>query len=100
MFHAKTGAAQTWLTENNQTLSGQNHLLHVMQIEPPQDERLAEGMRVSLLHRGFENLSSAAKTEKTCLCYLSTKANRMFGFLSWETGELPAIFMSPRIMRE
>jgi hypothetical protein len=100
VFHTETLTAQARLTEDNEPLSAQNHLLHVMEVEPSQDERLAEGVCVSLLQGGFENLFPTAKAEKTRLDHFATKTDLLFGFLSRETGELAAIFMPPRIMRE
>jgi hypothetical protein len=100
MFHAKTIAPQARLTEDDQALPGENHLLHVMQIEPAQDQGLAERVGVALLQRSFEDLSSAPKTKKACLHHLSTQADGLFGFLSRETSKFPAIFMSARVVSE
>ena len=46
MIEANALAPQTGLAEDDQLLSGRDHLLHVMQIEPATDQRLAQGVGV------------------------------------------------------
>ena len=63
MFHAKALTAQTRLAENDQTLAGQDHFLDVMQIEPAQHERLAEGVRVAFLQGDFEDFFASGRSD-------------------------------------
>ena len=46
MLHADALAAQPRLSEDDQTLAGRDHLLHVMEIEPAKHQRLAERIRI------------------------------------------------------
>src|ERR1700693_2319146 len=49
MIHANALPAQSRFAENDELLSGLDHFLDVMQIEPATDERLAQGVRIRLL---------------------------------------------------
>src|SRR5438067_3789521 len=98
MLHAKPFSAQTRFSENNQALPGRNHLLHVMQVEPTQDQRLAEGVRIRFLQRGFENLLPATETNEPCSCDLSAKKNRRVAFFAGEIDKVRPVFVTTRIM--
>src|SRR5205814_10620388 len=84
MLHAKPFSPQTRFSENDEALPGRDHLLHVVQVEPAQDERLAEGVRIRFLQRGFKNLLPAAETDEPCFCDLSAKKNRRVAFFAGE----------------
>ena len=71
MIHAKPFAAQPRFAKNDQPLTGRDHFLHVMQIEPAADERLAERVRVRFLQCRFENLFPAAEAAQRRLDHLA-----------------------------
>ena len=100
MLHAEPLSAQARLAENDQALPGRDHLLHVMQVEPAQDERLAQGVRFAFLQGGFEDLLSATEAIEARLDHFAAKANRLLAFFARKSGELPPVFMPARIMRE
>src|SRR5690349_10942615 len=98
MLQANPLAALPRFSKNHQPLADEDHLLHVMQIEPAQSERLTEGVRFSLLKSRFENLLSAAKSKQARLRDLATKANRCIAFFAGKLGKFAAIFVPSRVM--
>src|SRR6266852_6366771 len=100
MVHANAFAPETRFSEDNQALSGRDHFLHVMEIEPATDERLAQNVCVRLLQRRFENLFPAAKSTQRSLRYLSAKTNRHVALFVGKGRKLMSIFVTPRIMRQ
>src|SRR5207244_3512489 len=100
MIHANSLSAQPRLAENHHALTGGDHFLHVMKIEPPAHQRLAQGVWVRLLQRGFENFLPAAETPHRRLDHLPTKTNRNIALLAWKLGKLSSIFMAPWKMRK
>src|SRR5439155_4401611 len=81
-------------------LTGCDHFLHVMQIEPAADERLAERVRIRLLQCRFENLFPAAKPAQRSLRDLAAQTNRSVAFLARKLRKLMPIFVASWIMRE
>src|ERR1043166_7349173 len=49
MVHTNSVSTQTRPAENNNALTRGDHFLHVMQMEPPAYERLAQGIRLRFL---------------------------------------------------
>ncbi len=62
MIHANATPAKPRLAEHDELLTGGNHFLDVMQIEPATDEGLTERVRIQFLQCRFENLFPATKT--------------------------------------
>ncbi len=100
MFHANALTAQSRLPEDDQSLTGRDHLLHIVKIEPAEHERLAERIRIRLLQSRLENLLPAAEASHRGLRYFAADANRRVAFLPWESGELPPVFVPSRKMRQ
>ncbi len=61
MLHAEPLSAEARLSENDQALSARNHLLDVVQVEPAQNERLAEGVRIRFFQSRLEDFLPAAE---------------------------------------
>src|SRR2546423_6173764 len=98
MVHAKTFAAQLRFSEHDQLLAGRDHFLHVMQIEPAQDEWLTQSIRVRFLKRCFEDFFPTTKAKHSRLDHLAAKTNRHIALFVWKFRELMSIFIAPRIM--
>jgi hypothetical protein len=100
MFHAEARAALAWFAENDQPLSGQNHFLNVMEIEPAQNERLAQGMRIAFLQSRFKDPLPAAEAIEARLNHFTAEADGLVALLPRKPGELAPIFVTSRIMGE
>jgi len=100
MFHAEPLPAPARFAEDDQTLAGQNHFLDVVEIEPAQNEGLAEGVRIAFLQGRFEDSLAAAKMIEARLDYFAAETNRLLTFFSWEAGELAPVFVTSGIVRE
>src|ERR1043165_1792282 len=98
MVHANSASPQTWFTENNETLSGRDDFLHIMEVEPTQQERLAQGIGVNFLQRSFKDFLPTSEPTKLGLSYLTTQTNRHITFFSGKFAERPTVFMSSRKM--
>src|SRR5450631_571408 len=98
MLHAKTLAAQTWLAEDNQPLTGGDHLLHVMQIEPTQGDRLAQRAGVRFLQRRFEDFLPAAETAQRSLGHFTANADGHVALIAREASKLAPVFVATREM--
>src|SRR5438477_11659519 len=84
MVHAYSFTAKARLAKNDQLLAGGDHLLHVMQIEPSQGQRLAQSVRVWFLQRSFEDFFPASEAKHSRLGYLATQANPNVAFFVWK----------------
>ena len=100
MVHANAFAAKTRFSEDDQALSGRDHFLHVMEVEPATDERLAQSVCVRFLQGRFEDLFPAAKSTQRSLRHLSAKTNRYVALFVGKGRKLMPIFVTPRIMRQ
>ena len=100
VLHADALPAQTWLAKDDQALTGQNHLLHIMQIEPAQGERLAQGVRGVLLQGRLENLFPTPEAEQAGFHHFAAEANRLIAFFPRKAGELAPILVTPRIVSQ
>ena len=100
MVHANSFAPQFRLSENDQLLPGRDHLLHVMQIEPAQGERLTQSIRVRFLQRGLKDFFPAAESKHPRLGHFAAQTDRRIAFLAREFRKLMPIFVAPREMRE
>ena len=88
MLHAEPLPTLTRLPENDQPLSGQNHLLNVMKIEPAQNERLAEGVRIVFLQRRLEDLLPRPKRLNRVLITSPQRQIGLIAFFLRKAGEL------------
>jgi hypothetical protein len=61
MLHAKAFPAQARLSENHEALASRNHLLDVVKVEPTQNERLAEGVRIRFFQSRLKDFLPAAE---------------------------------------
>src|ERR1043165_903927 len=93
-------AAETWLTEDDQLLTGGDHLLDVMQIEPAKSERLTQRVWIRLLQGCFEDLFPAAEPAERGFDHLATQTDRLIGFFAREMRKFMPIFITSRIMSE
>src|SRR6185369_10192131 len=93
MLHADPLSPLSWFAKNDQTLTGKNHLLHVMRIEPAEHQRLTQGMRLIFLESCLEDLFPASKAKQTGFCYFAAKANRRISFFPWKASEFAPVFM-------
>ena len=100
VIHADPLALELRLAKNDQSLPCRDHLLHVVQIEPAQGDRLAERVSLRLLQRRFENLLPAAETHHACFRDLATDAERGVAFIARKAGEFAPVFVAPRIVRQ
>src|SRR5438552_6453625 len=100
MIHANAVASQPRFAKNDQALTRGDHFLHVMQIEPAADERLAERIRIRLVPWRFENLFPAATPAQRSLDHLAAQTDRRVAFLARKFRKLLPIFVPSRIMRE
>src|SRR4051794_2375047 len=100
MLHAHPIFAEARLAENDEALSGRDHFLDVMQIEPAQDERLAERIRIRFFQRRLEDLFPTAEPDQARLDYFAADQNWGIAFLSRKRGEMGSVFIAPRIMSE
>src|SRR5215510_3940692 len=100
VIHANSLSAQTRLSKDNNTLTGSDHLLYVMQIEPPAHQWLAQSICLRLLQGGFKNFLPSTKTAQRSFSHLAAKTDRNIAFLTRKTRELGAIFVAPRKMSE
>src|SRR6266446_4009347 len=100
MIHANAVASQPRFAKNDQPLTRSDHFLHVMQIEPAADERLAERIRIRLVQCRFENLFPPAKPAQRSLDHLAAQTDRRVAFLARKFRKLMPIFVPSRIMRE
>ena len=100
MLHAEALSPQARFAEDDQSLSGQNHFLDVMQIEPAQDERLAQGVRFAFLQGRFKNPLPAAEAVKARLDHFTTDTNRLLAFFTREAGKFAPVLVPPRVMGE
>ena len=88
MLHAKALPAQPRFAEDDQPLPGRDHLLHVMQIEPAENQRLAERVRVRLLQCRLENFLPTAETDAAESSRPRRRANRRLAFVAGKSGKL------------
>jgi hypothetical protein len=100
MLHADSVTPQTRLAKNHQPLTGHDHFLDVMKIEPAQDERLAQRMGAVFLQSRLENLAAAAEVIEPRFDYFAAETKRLLAFLSWKPGELTPVLIAPRVMRK
>ena len=100
VLHAKTLPAKARFAENDQPLTGGNHLLDVVQIEPTADQRLTERVRIRFLERGLEDLFPPAKTSQLRLHHFAAKANRLIAFLARKVRKFRPVLVSLRKVRE
>src|ERR1700730_1794115 len=100
VIHANALAAQARFSEYDQLLSGRDHFLHVMQVEPAQRERLAQCIRIRFFQRRFEDFFPTAETPQLRFDHLAAKANWGIAFLAREMRKLMSIFVTPRKMRQ
>ncbi len=98
MLQAEALPAQARLAENHEPLTGCDHFLDVMQIEPPEDERLAQCVRVRFLQGRFENLLPATEAPKLGLHHFATQADRHVAFFARKAGKLRAVLVPARKM--
>ena len=98
MLHADALPAEARFAEDNQPLSGHDHFLDVMQVEPAADKRLAEGVRFAFLQRDFEDLLPTPKALELRLDHFAAEANRLLALLAREAGELAPVLVPPRIV--
>src|ERR1700756_3524023 len=98
MIHADSLSPQTGFSEDDDALAGRDHFLHVMQVEPPAHQRLAQSICLRFLERGFKDFFPSAKTAQRSLCHLATKAHRNIAFFVRKTRELSPIFVASRKM--
>jgi hypothetical protein len=80
MLHAKPLPTSARFSENDQPLSGQNHFLDVVKIEPAQNERLAEGMGIVFLQGGLEDPFPAPKVIEACLNHFAAETDGLVTF--------------------
>ncbi len=99
MIHAKALAAKLRLPENHQLLTGGDHFLDVMQIEPATDQRLTQRVRVRFLQCGFEDFFPAAESAQRGFDYFAGQTNRRVAFFAREPRKLMSIFVTPRKVR-
>src|SRR5687767_14091145 len=69
-----------------------------MHIEPAQNQRLAERVRVRLLEGGLKNFLPTTKAEQACLRHFATEQDRRIAFILWEIGKSAAVLVAARIM--
>src|SRR5438128_1451764 len=95
MIHANSLSAQTRLAKDNDALTGRDHFLHVMQVEPPAHQRLTQSICLRFLHRGLKDFFPATKTTQRSFYHLTAKTDRKVAFFARETRELGTIFVAP-----
>ena len=95
MLHAESRSAQTSFAKNNHPLTGGDHLLHVMKIEPAEDNRLTERVRILFFQSRLEDLFPSPETNDPGLNYRATNANRRFTFFARKSGELGPVLIPP-----
>ena len=100
MFHADALTALTRFAENDQALAGQDHLLDVMQIEPPADEWLTESVWIGFLQRHLENFFPTAKAIKSRLGHLPAQTDWLFALFPRKFAKRPPVLMPSWIMSE
>ena len=100
MVHANSRSAQPRLTKDYHALTGGDHLLHVMQIEPSAHKRLAQSVWVRFLQRGFENFLPTAEAPQRRLDHLPAKTNRNITLFARKLRKFRPVFMAPREMRK
>src|SRR2546428_5610193 len=100
MIHANPLTTKLWFTENNKPLTGRDHLLDVMQIEPSADEGLAERICIRFLQSRFEDFFPPAEATQLRLGHLPAETDCLIAFLTWETRKLATIFVASRKMRD
>src|SRR5947209_17672994 len=98
VLQAKPMAAQPWLSENDHTLAGRDHLLDIVKVEPAQDQWLTKRVRIPLLDCRLEDFFPTAKPDQPCLDYLAAKEDWHIAFLVGKWGEFASVFVSPRVM--
>src|SRR5262249_54027264 len=98
MIHANSLSAQSRLAKDNNALTGRDHFLHIMQIEPSTHQRLAQSVCVRLLQRGFKDFFPSAESAQRSFNHLATKAHGNIPFLARKARELTAIFVASRKM--
>src|SRR5207248_11300785 len=84
MVDADTLTAQARFSENHQLLSGRDHLLHIVQIEPAAHQRLAQGIGVWLLQGDFKYLFPAAESADLRIDHFAAQTNRRFALFARE----------------
>src|SRR5262249_28081722 len=82
MVHANSLSAQARLAKDHHALTGDDHFLNVMQIEPSAHQRLAQSVWVRFLQRGLENFLPTAETPQRCLDHFPAKADRNITFFT------------------
>src|SRR5438128_2746977 len=95
MVHANSLSSQARLSKHDDALTGGDHLLHVMQIEPSTHERLAQCICLRFLQRGLKNFFPSTKTAQRSFDHFAAKTNRNVAFLARKLRELRAILMAP-----
>ena len=98
MLHAEPLSPQPWFSEDHQSLPGRDHFLHVMQIEPAENQRLAQRIRIRILQRRLENLLPTAEPDQACIDDFAAKKNWQLTFLARKRGKLGAILVATRKM--
>src|ERR1051326_4707874 len=98
MIHANAFAANPRFAEDDQLLTGGDHFLDVMQIEPAAEERLAQRVGIRLLQGCLENFLPATEATNRGFNHFAAQAHRHIAFLAREAWKLVAIFVPPRVM--
>jgi len=81
-------------------LTGDDHFLHEVQVEPSTHQRFAQSVWVQFLQRGLENFLPPAETTQRRLDHLSAEADRNIALFPRKVREFRPIFVAPREMRK
>ena len=100
VVHADSFASQTRFSKDNQLLSGGDHFLDVMQVEPAADQRLAQRVRARFLQSRLENFSPTAEAAQRSFNDFAAQTNRLVAFFTREFGKRAPIFVASWKMRE
>src|SRR4051794_29194487 len=100
MINTDALSAQLGFSKNDEPLTGRDHFLHVMQIEPTADDRLAQSVCLRFFQCCLKYYFPTAESSQLRFCHFTAQTNRLLRLLMRKTLKLAAILMSSRKVRE